>query len=55
LGVSQPSIVADFRRLARHAALVGFALALLCHLVPHDYRAVCRALATLCSSVAGGH
>lgn len=31
------------------AALVGAVLALACHLVPPDYRAVCEVLASICT------
>ena len=44
-----PSVVADFKRLAKHAATFGFVLAILCHLVPPQYRALCNQLATVCS------
>lgn len=37
------------RRAARLAAVIGAALALLCHFLPHDYRALCRAVASICT------
>lgn len=47
-----PSPSSDFRALAKRAAQIGAVLAVLCHLVPPHYRAVCTTLATLCT---GGH
>lgn len=38
----------DIRWLVKHAALVGFLLAILCHLVPHQYRVLCDKVAHLC-------
>lgn len=38
-----------WRRCRRHVkwgALVGLALAIICHFLPHDYRAVCDAVAS---------
>lgn len=45
----QPTITGDLRRLRRHAAVVGVVLAILCHIVPPEYRAACDALASLCT------
>jgi len=45
-----PSIKKDARRLYRYAATAGAVLAVLCHLLPHDYRAACNAIASLCGA-----
>lgn len=37
------------RKWAKRAALIGVLIGLACHLVPPDYRAVCDALAALCT------
>lgn len=43
-----PSLTDDARKLARKAARLGAALALLCHVLPPEYRAVCEAIADVC-------
>lgn len=45
----RPTIAEDFERLAKLAAKAGFWIAILCHVVPPQYRAVCDTLATLCT------
>lgn len=40
---------ATAKRAVKYAALLGAVLALACHLVPHDYRAVCNAVAQICA------
>jgi len=42
-------IVADIRYLWRHAAAIGIVLAVLCHLVPPQYRALCDQVKSICS------
>jgi hypothetical protein len=37
------------KKLVRVAMAAGIVLALLCHLVPKHYRAICDAVATLCT------
>lgn len=44
-----PTITGDLRRLRKHAAIAGVFLAVLCHLVPPDYRAVCNTIASVCT------
>ena len=44
----KPHILADIRKLARYAATAGAALAVLCHLLPPHYRAICDAIASIC-------
>lgn len=46
-------LVADLKRLWRHAALIGAVLAITCHVVPPQYRVACDVLAQLCHT--GGH
>ena len=43
-----PSLIHDIKRLSRYASVLGAALAVLCHLLPPHYRAICDALAELC-------
>ena len=40
----------DARRVYRYAAIFGAALAVICHALPPQYRAVCNALAQLCGA-----
>jgi hypothetical protein len=47
-GAPRPSLVSDVRRLYKHAAVIGFLIGLVCHLLPPEHRAVCEALAQLC-------
>lgn len=46
---AKQQFIADLKRLSRHAAAFGFVLALLCHMLPPHYRAVCNQLVSLCS------
>lgn len=46
--IPRPNLSGDARRILRLAAKFGAALALVCHLLPHDYRAACHALAAVC-------
>jgi hypothetical protein len=41
-------LVADVKKLWKHAAAVGFAIAVTCHLIPQEYRTACDLLAQLC-------
>lgn len=43
-----PTITDDAKRLAKRAAVFGAVLAMLCHLLPTEYRAPCAALASIC-------
>ncbi len=38
----------DLRWLVRHAAWVGFGLAMICHTLPPHYRVVCHKVAHAC-------
>lgn len=42
-------IVADVKKLAKHAALIGVVLGLLCHVLPPSYRPICETLRSLCT------
>lgn len=42
-------LIADVKKFYKHAAIIGAVLALLCHVVPPQYRVACDALARLCS------
>lgn len=44
-----PNLVEDFRKLARWSATVGAILAVVCHLLPPQYRVVCTTLANFCT------
>jgi hypothetical protein len=46
---AKQQFIADVKRLSRHAAAFGFVLALICHMLPPHYRAVCNTIASLCS------
>lgn len=46
--VSLP-FVQKAKRAARWAAIAGGLLALTCHFLPHDYRALCHAIASICT------
>ena len=37
------------KKTARRGVIVGAILAIVCHIVPPDYRALCDAVATICS------
>lgn len=37
-----------YRKLVKYAAILGVALALICHFVPKDYQQICDAVALLC-------
>lgn len=50
---TQPTIRGDLVRFRKHAAVIGAMLAIICHIVPPDYRAVCDALASICSLPGG--
>jgi hypothetical protein len=41
-------------QLVRRAAVVGMALAVLCHTLPTDYRATCNAFARFFIQICGG-
>lgn len=48
----KPSLKQDLsrlKRLARISVAVGTLLAIACHFLPTHYRAVCNAVATLCT------
>lgn len=53
--MGKPSIVADFRRLAKFAIAAGAILAWLCPMLPENYRVPCEALLHICKLGAGGH
>ncbi len=36
-------------RIARWAALIGGVLAVVCHFLPQNYRALCQAVANICT------
>jgi hypothetical protein len=38
----------DAKRTAKRSAAIGFVLAIICQLVPPDYRAVCDLIASVC-------
>jgi hypothetical protein len=38
----------DIRRLSKHAALIGVVIAIVCHLLPPQYRVACDAIAKIC-------
>lgn len=38
------------KKIAARAAKIGFVLALLCHLLPHDYRVVCSSVVKICTT-----
>jgi hypothetical protein len=44
----RPSLIVDLRRLAKHAAGIGAAVALVCHFLPPQYHHVCDVLSQLC-------
>lgn len=37
------------KRIARWSALIGAVAGVVCHFMPHEYRALCRAVANLCT------
>lgn len=39
----------DVKRFYKHAAIIGALLAIICHVVPPQYRVACDALARFCS------
>ncbi len=39
----------DRKKIAKRAALIGAVLAIICNLLPHEYRAVCHAIAQVCT------
>lgn len=45
---------ADRRKLARRAAVAGALLSVACHLLPHDYRAICSAVTKIATLSCGG-
>ena len=45
----RPEEVEAAKAVAKRAAVAGFVLAVLCHLVPPDYRVVCETLSKLCT------
>lgn len=47
--MTTPSITEDAKKVAKRAAQLGAFLAIVCHLVPPDYRAVCNLVADLCT------
>lgn len=44
-----PSITEDAKKITKRAAKLGVFLAVVCHLVPPEYREICNALADLCT------
>jgi hypothetical protein len=44
---NEHTAVADRKKLAKRSALAGAVLALLCPFLPHEWRAVCHALASI--------
>lgn len=44
-----PEEKARAAKLAKWAALAGGILAVVCHFLPQDYRALCQALASVCT------
>lgn len=40
---------ARLKKWRRYAMLVGALLAIICKSLPHDYQAVCKAIASLCT------
>lgn len=48
-------LVQDVKRLWRHAALIGAVLAVLCKLLPPEYRALCQAIVAACIGSAEGN
>lgn len=36
------------KKVARRAAAIGFVIGLICNFLPHEYRAVCHAIANVC-------
>lgn len=47
-GVKVPSLTEDAKKFARRGAQLGAVLAVICNLLPHEYRAVCSAIADVC-------
>lgn len=43
-----PSLTEDAKRVAKWGAAIGCVLAVVCHMLPPEYRAVCTAIADLC-------
>jgi hypothetical protein len=39
----------DVKKVTKKAALIGVALAVLCHFLPPDYRVICQALSKFCT------
>ena len=46
--MTAPSITEDAKKVAKRAAQLGALLAMVCHLVPPEYRAVCNLIADVC-------
>lgn len=46
--VATHDIVADIRRLIKHAAVIGVVLGIVCHMLPPSYRPICETLHSLC-------
>ncbi len=42
-------LLEDLKRYRKHAALIGIALALVCQVVPPQYRVVCDVVRQLCT------
>jgi hypothetical protein len=42
-------VAKDAKKAVTFGARIGFALAIICHLVPHEYRAVCELIAKICT------
>lgn len=46
----KPSLLErDVRWVIKHAAAIGFFLALVCHFIPPHYRVICDKIAHLCT------
>ena len=46
---SRPSLWEDMKYVGKLAAKVGFAVAIVCHFLPPDYRPICDAIASACT------
>ena len=41
--------ISKLKRVLKWAMLAGSLMAFTCHWLPHDYRAICKAVAALCT------
>ncbi len=48
MSMRAPSITEDAKKVAKRASQLAAVLAIVCHLVPPEYRAVCNLIADVC-------